>query len=168
MRFLLVVAIWVGIVGGLWGYISSRDSRREQVLAASPVNLSVEGQFALEITPTFSSEEDPFALKTADSSGSAFEVKLNGRAIETSSLELLRGQTIRLKHLDGILAGHNEIYVYASPPVSENSLEHGIRVKFFNDNVLIVDQTIWADQGALVSGTVSFSQPQNEEGSHDH
>jgi hypothetical protein len=168
MRFLMVVAIWIVIVGGLWSYISHRDAKRELIVAATPIDLSVEGNYALEITPTFSTEDDPFALKNSDNTTSSFEVKLNGNALDMSVLEFQRGETIRNAKVGGVLTGHNEIYVNASPPLSENTLEHGIRVKFYQDNALVVDRTVWADQGALVSGAISFNLSQTEEASHDH
>ena len=168
MRFLMVVAIWIVIVGGLWNYISHRDAKRELIVAATPIDLTVEGQYALEITATFTTEDDPFALKTSDNTASSFEVKLNGNALDMNVLEFQRGETIRNAKVGGVLTGHNEIYVNASPPLSENTLEHGIRVKFYQDNTLIVDKTVWADQGALVSGTISFNHSQTEEANHDH
>ena len=160
--------MWIVIVGGLWNYISHRDAKRELIVAATPIDLTVEGQYALEITATFTTEDDPFALKTSDNTASSFEVKLNGNALDMNVLEFQRGETIRNAKVGGVLTGHNEIYVNASPPLSENTLEHGIRVKFYQDNTLIVDKTVWADQGALVSGTISFNHSQTEEASHDH
>lgn len=168
MRFLLVVTIWVVIVGGLWSFISHRDTRRQQITANTPVDLSVEGQFAIEVTPTFSTEDDPFALTTSESTSPPFEVKINGTTIDMNVSEVLRGQTIRYENVVGVLAGHNEIYVTASPPLSENTLEHGIRVKLYEDSSLVVDKTVWAGQGAIVSGTISFSHSQKKEGNHDH
>jgi len=168
MRFFLVVAIWVVIVGGLWKYISHRDAQRELIVATTPIDLTVEGRFALEITPTFSTEDDPFALTTSENNASPFEVKLNGDVVDMRALEFQRGETIRKEKIAGVLTGHNEIYVNASPPLSENTLEHGIRVKIYQDDTLIVDKTVWADQGALVSGTISFNHSQTEEASHDH
>jgi hypothetical protein len=169
MRFLLVVTIWVVIVGGLWSYIDHRDHNRgEQVHAAVPVDLSVEARFAIEITPTFSVEEDPFALTTTDTSAPLLEVKLNGSEIDVDAKEVLRGKTIRQENVKGVLSGHNEIYVAGSPPLAENTLEHGIRVKLFGDSGLLVDQTVWAENGALVSGTITFRHLQNEEKSHVH
>jgi hypothetical protein len=167
MRFLLVVTIWVFIVGGLWSYVSHRDAKRQHIVADTPVDLSVEGQFAIEITPTFSTEKDPFALVTSDSS-STFEVKLNGAAIEFDTEDLLRGRTVRVADISGVLSGHNELLVTASPPLSENTMEHGIRVKFYEDSTLLVDKTLWTQQGALVSGTISFSHSNAKEDSHGH
>jgi len=168
MRFLLVVAIWIVIVGGLWKYISHRDAQRELIVATTPIDLTVEGQFALEITPTFSTEDDPFALTTSENNASPFEIKLNGDVVDMGALEFQRGETIRKEEITGVLTGHNEIYINASPPLSENTLEQGIRVKVYQDDSLVVDKTVWADQGALVSGTISFNHTQTEEASNDH
>lgn len=168
MRFLLVIAVWLVIVGGLWNYISHRDERRLQITAEAPMDLSVEGRFIIEVTSTFSTEDDPFALTSSDTAAQPLELKLNGTEIELAAQQVLRGQTIRHEDVAGVLSGHNEIYVTASPPVSENTLEHGIRIKLFEDTTLLVDHTVWAEQGALVSGTISFNHLQNEEVKHDH
>jgi hypothetical protein len=167
MRFFLVVIVWIVIVGGLWSYISYRDGKRLQYTAQAPVDLSVEGRFSIEITPTFSTEKDPFALTTADSSDAPLEIKLNGRALAIDAQEVQRGQTIRLENVTGMLAGHNEIFVYASPPLAESNLEHGVRLKVYEDTTVVVDETVWASEGALVSGTVSFSHLQKEGDQHD-
>lgn len=168
MRFFLVITIWVVIVGGLWSYIAHRDGKRLEATAQVPVNLSIEGSFSIELTPTFSTEDDPFALTTTDTPPSSLEVKLNGMALALDTQEILRGKTIRLDTLTGMLTGHNEIYIRASPPLSENALEHGVRLKVFENNTIIVDETLWAEQGALVSGTISFSHLQKEEGDNGH
>lgn len=168
MRFFLVISIWIVIVGGLWGYVSQRDAKRALIKAPTATNLAVEGLFSIEITPTFSLEEDPFALNTIDNPLPPIDVKLNGVALTLDTDDVVRGKTIRLGNVPGMLAGQNEIYINASPPISENTLEHGVRVKLFEDNDLVVDETIWAAQGALVSGTVSFSYKAKEEAGHDH
>ncbi len=168
MRFFLVFTIWVIIVGGLWSYISHRDGKRLRTKAPTPVDLTVEGHFSIEITPTFSTEKDPFALTTTDTSAVPLIIKLNGKALVLDVEEVQRGQTIRLDNVTGILAGHNEIYINASPPLAENSLEHGVRLKVFEESATVIDETLWASQGALVSGTVSFSHLQQKEDAHDN
>jgi len=168
MRFLLVLTIWIFIVGGLWSYISYRDDKRQQITASTPIDLSVDGQFSMEVTPTFSIEADPFSLTTSEASASSFEIKLNGNQIPIDAENVQRGQAIRHEDVTGILAGHNEIYIAASPPHSENTIEHGVRVKLYQDTTLLLDKTVWTSQGALLSETISFRHLQNEEGSHDH
>ena len=168
MRFLLVAAIWVVIVGGLWTYVAQRDHKREQIVAPVAADISVDQLFTIEVTPTFSIEEDPFALTTSTTDESSLELKLNGMTVEFDQSGIMRGQVIRLENVDGVLAGHNEIYVSASPPISESSMEHGIRVKLFDGSSLLVDETVWAEQGARVSGSVSYNHSQPQEASHDH
>ena len=168
MRFFLVFIIWVVIVGGLWGYIANRDARRLEAAPVAIADLSIEGEFAIELTPTFSTEEDPFALTTTKTNAPPLELKLNGTQLSLPTQEILRGETIRLETISGMLAGHNEIYVNASPPFSESTLEHGIRIRVLENEVSIADETIWAGQGALVSGTISFSHRKEKEKSHDH
>ncbi len=167
MRFLLVVAIWMVIVGGLWTYVAQRDQKREMIKPPVAADISVDGQFSIEVTPTFSIEDDPFALTTSPTDSASLEVRLNGMTIDVGQSEILRGQVIRMDGVDGVLAGHNEIYVSASPPVSESGMEHGIRVKFFDASSLLVDETVWAEQGGRVSGSVSYHHSQPEEDSHD-
>ena len=168
MRFFLVALIWVVIVGGLWGYISKRDARRLQAAPVELIDLSVSGNFAIEITPTFSTEQDPFALTTSQTETQPVDISLNGSPLVLPTQEIVRGEMIRLDSVPGVLAGHNEIYLSASPPLSENNLEQGVRIKVYEDSTLLVDDTVWAEQGALVSGTVSFSLKRQEGDDHAH
>ena len=168
MRFFLVALIWVVIVGGLWGYISNRDARRQQAAPVASIDLSVSGNFAIEITPTFSTEQDPFALTTSQTETQPVDISLNGSPLVLPTEELIRGEMIRLESVPGVLAGHNEIYLSASPPLSESNLEQGVRIKVYEDSTLLADDTVWAEQGALVSGTVSFSLKRQEGDDHGH
>ena len=168
MRFILVTIIWVVIVGGLWSYIANRDSRRLKAAPQPIADRSVEERFAIEITPTFSTEKDPFALTTSETTQKSLEIRLNSKVLPLSSQEVLRGEAIRLEDVAGMLTGHNEIYLSASPPISESTLEHGVRVRVFQNEDSIVDETIWSGQGALVSGTISFSYATEEEDGHGH
>ncbi|MBT8360962.1 MAG: hypothetical protein KJO32_08395 [Deltaproteobacteria bacterium] len=168
MRFILSIVIWFIFVGGLWLYISQRDASRQQTATVVPIAPSVVGNFSIEITPTFSTEKDPFALTTENADASSFELKLNGTPIVFPYDELQRGKAVVLENIEGLLNGHNEIYVKASPPLSENTLEHGIRIKLFEEDSLLVDKTIWSSQGALVSGTISFNHLVKKEDGHDH
>lgn len=168
MRFILSIVIWFVLVGGLWLYISKRDASKLQTATVVPIGLSVVGAFSIEITPTFSTEKDPFALTTDNAGASTLELKLNSNPIVFPSDELQRGKVVLLENIEGLLNGHNEIYVKASPPLSENTLEHGIRIKLFEEDSLLVDKTIWSSQGALVSGTISFNHLVKKEDGHDH
>lgn len=168
MRFFLVITIWVVIVGGLSGYISHRDGKRARAVAPPPVDRALEKQLSLELTPTFSTEQDPFALTTTEAPAAPLQVKLNGNEVVLNTGELLRGQTLRIDDVAGVLSGQNEVYISASPPLSEADFEHGVRLKVIDAGAVIVDETIWAARGALVSGSISFNLTATAEDGHDH
>lgn len=168
MRFFLVVAIWTIIVGGLWGYTSYRDAAVKNIVAAAPPDLTVSSYFTLLITPTFSIVEDPFALQVDTSSSSALEIMLNGEPLIFPADTFVRGTAVQLEKLEGVLAGHNEIYIKASPPISESSISHGVRLELFEGENQVLDKTIWGSGGALVSGTVNFSYSPAKEKDHEH
>lgn len=168
MRFLLSLIIWTVIVGGLFLYTSSRDAAVSRITAAVPVELDVEGNFTLEITPTFSTEKDPFALQVDDSDQQPLEVRLNGQKISLPEEEIVRGKTLRIENISGILKGYNEVYVKASPPLDESELDHGVRLHILQDEKSLASDTIWSGQGALVSGSLNFSYGDAKEESHDH
>ncbi len=167
MRFLLSLSIWIIIVGGLFVYTSSRDAAVSKIAPAVPVELAAEGDFSLEITPTFSTEKDPFALQIDDSNQQSIEVRLNGERIKLPEEEVVRGKTLRVDDLSGIVEGHNEVYVKASPPLAESDLNHGIRLHIIKDGKSLASDTIWSSQGSLVSGSLAFTYGDAEEASHD-
>ena len=168
MRYLLVIAIWIVIVGGMWMYTAQRDAAVPQAQAAIPVKLITDKRFTIEITPTFSIENDPFALQTGDTPATPLEVRFNGSPLALPYDTISRGATIRIVDLGGILEGQNEIFVKASPPVAENMLEHGIRIRLYADNNLLTDQTVWSSQGSLVMGSANFHYAAAQEDDHDH
>jgi hypothetical protein len=168
MRFLLVIAIWVVMVGGLSRYIAWRDRAVAAPVAELAAVRASAGEFSLEVTPTFSLEEDPFALQTGEAPVSALEVRLNGRPLAIAIDDMHRGRPFTLAALEGVQAGRNEIHVQASPPVAENSLVHGLRIRVIDRDAVLVDDTVWGGGGALVSGTVGFATMEKEAAGHDH
>lgn len=168
MRLILVVAIWIVIVGGMWTYVWQRDASVVGAATEAPVLELSSQQYSLEITPTFSMEEDPFALNTSDTGSEQLELRLNGNLVALTNIQLERGQAQLINNVKGVVNGHNEIYLKASPPVSQFMLNHGIRVRLLENGASIVDHTIWNSQGSLVSGTIAFETGLAEEDDHDH
>ena len=168
MRIVLVVIIWIVIVGGLWAYVWQRDAAVVNTIAEKPIVELAEQSYSLEITPTFSTEVDPFALDTSDANTETLEVRLNGNQIPVTGIQLERGLTRTIPTLDGVVKGHNEIYLKASPPLSQHTLNHGIRIRLFENDSPIADHTLWNSRGSLVSGTVSFEIGSVQEDDHDH
>lgn len=167
MRFLLVLAIWLVIVGGLYQYIAWRD-RAANVPAAGVAAVQISsGEITLEITPTFSLEEDPFALKSGEGGDTSLEIRLNGKLLAVSPADLQRGRPFAIAAANGILVGRNEIHVKASPPVAEGSLDHALRVRVIERDAVLTDHSLWSSGGAVISGAVGFDIREKEAG-HDH
>lgn len=167
MRFLLTILVWVVIVGGLWSYAKQREVAEASIVRQSPVFARVEDVYSLHLTPTFSIEPDPFALQTGERSGMAMELRLNGEAIAVNAENLQRGVPWGVEQVEGLIAGLNEIYLQASPPLDESGLEHGVRVQLVKGGVAVVDSTLWAAAGAQVSGTIHFELAA-QHGGHKH
>lgn len=167
MRFFLVVSIWIVFIGGLWLYVWKRDA---SIVASTDV-IRVEAvddrAYSVELTPTFSAEADPFALDDGASS-QAIELQLNGNTIDLSGFEFSRGQNVTIEKLSEVLMGHNELFLKASPPVSDVSINHGVRIRFLEDDSALLDETIWNNQGSLISGTINFKIESESEAAHDH
>ncbi|WP_028585343.1 hypothetical protein [Desulfogranum mediterraneum] len=167
MRFILTLLIWLVIIGGLWSYSRQRQAAEAEIVIRNPTLTLAKEVYSLKLTPTFSSEADPFALQTEDSGPVALELRLNGRLLPVPADQLNRGIPWTLEGVEGLVMGDNEIYLAASPPLSEGSLEHGMRVQLARAGVRVVDTTLWSSQGSLVSGTIHFALTAKEE-SHDH
>lgn len=169
MRFVVATAIWLIMVGGLWGYTQQRDAAVKKLSVAAPINMYTEDTLDLLVTATFAIEKDPFALDEEESADSGIEIRLNGNTIIVGPEEIVRGKVQKISSIGGVLRGHNEVYVKASPPVSESDLVHGIRIQVVENDVQIADHTIWNSAGSLVSGTVIFELGEGEKGKdHDH
>lgn len=156
MRFILTVVIWVVIVGGLWTYSRQREIAEAGIVREKPVITAIEEKYTLRLTPTFSVEKDPFALQVEGETGMGVDLRLNGSPVEVAADSLQRGIPWVLESVDGLVVGHNEIYLQASPPLVESEREHGVRVQLVKGGQAVVDRTVWGEQGALVSGTIHF------------
>jgi hypothetical protein len=167
MRFILTAVVWLVILGGLWSYTRQRAAAEAVVRYENPGVHEVAETYTLRLTPTFSLEPDPFALKTEDSPDTAIVLLLNGAAIPLEGHTLQRGETWTVEKVAGLVEGSNEIHVQASPPLSESELEHGIRIRLMKSGVAAVDTTVWSQQGSLVSGSIHFELQSTGE-AHDH
>ncbi len=168
MRFILTLLIWIVMVGGLWLYTWQRDAGLPDAPPEAKAVEQAQGRFTLEVTPTFTIASDPFALQLGSSSAPAIELRINGKPLSVPADTIQRGQVIDVGELAGLQAGFNEIYISASPPFEESMLDHGVRVRVLKDGVAITDQTLWAGNGAVVSGTAGFDILAGKDQHHDH
>jgi len=167
MRFFLSLIIWLVIVGGLFLYTWQRDAGLPHGPSIVEAAKHVEGDHLLEITPTFSVVKDPFALQSDTDKAALLELKLNGKNLDAPAGDMRRGEVIRVLELPGLQVGFNEFYISASPPIAENMLDHGIRLRLLDGSSVLLDDTIWASSGAVVSGTISFTLAAETDDEHD-
>ena len=159
MRFVLVTLIWIVFVGGLYTYTSYRaDISAAPAALPAALDTQVGARISLELTPTFSvsGTADPFARRSGTEPAAPLTVLVNGQSLKPLPDELRRGRPVMIETPSSLHVGTNEILVTASPPLADGSSAHGIRVRVLDGRRPIVDRTIWADGGALVSGVVSF------------
>ncbi len=168
MRFIITALIWLILIGGLSFYIQQRDSR---IIPKAQAQIAVElesAAFALEVTPTFGAEADPFALLDEGQRPATLLVRLGGQEIYRGEQSLARGETLRIEPLQGLVVGNNELFFEASPAFEESHLNHALRVRLLRGGVQQLDRTLWTEAGAKVSGTIDFSLEDAAEADHDH
>lgn len=167
MRFILTALIWLVLIGGLSFYIYQRDAR---IIPRAQAKVAVEvaaAGYLLEVTPTFGAEPDPFALQDDGQAPATLLVRLGGQDIYRGEQPLARAEVLRIEQVSGLVEGKNELYFEASPPFEEAHLSHALRVRLLRDGVEQLDQTLWADAGGKVSGTVIFTLEPTAEVGHD-
>jgi hypothetical protein len=169
MRPLIAVVIWVVLVGGLVLFVQSREA----VETAQSFRLvPVQGTYALEITPTFAAEPDPFALRVEDEEQpSALTVKLNGKEVLRLTDRVDAGASIRVEPLRGLVEGGNELYLEANPPTKEAGRSHAVRVRVLRDGIPLSDRSFWSGQGSKIATTLRVNTipgGQQEEDGHAH
>jgi hypothetical protein len=164
-RLLLSALVWLLTIGGLSLYLHWRDTRATVPVIAIQTE-AAEAVYALELTPTFAGEPDPFALQTGTAPVTALLVRLGPNEVLRSN-QLPRGRVLRIEPLPGLVVGDNEVYVEASPPADEAELAHALRVRVLQGTRELVDQTLWAPPGGIISAPVRFTLPAEEEDVHD-
>ncbi len=149
-------------------YTWQRDANLPDGPVISAPVKKIQGEYTLEITPTFSIEDDPFALQSDTQKTDTVELRLNGQLIQLPDEAVSRGSVIKLDDIPELSVGFNEFFISAGPPISEINLDHGIRLRLLEGENILVDDTIWAANGARVSGTVSFKISIEKDHDHDH
>ena len=166
MRFLLVAAIWLVLVGGLSLYTWQRDRLKPPPLAAETVTGVSPELYALEVTPEFTTAGDPFALRGDSAESATLLVRTANRELFRSDQPVAAGMTQSVHPLPGLVLGRNEIYVRAVPPLDEQQ-DHALRVRILQGEKVLLDQTVRGEKGAVVAGTLSFELKEKGEGSHE-
>jgi hypothetical protein len=172
MRVLVAVIVWVFFIGGLSLYINNRD-----FADYSPNNLfefqQVEQVYALEVTPSFILESDPFAL-TMDiqNSSPALLIRLGEHELLNISAPVTTAETFKIEPLHSLIVGQNEIYVEATPPTNHFSTYNALRIRILKNGYPFEEKTLWSPPGTKVAGTFQFTLETDDndfsEEKHDH
>ena len=167
MRFALVAFIWLGLVGGFALYSHERQRRQPAPVAEAVSHAAPEEAYTLELTPSFATASDPFALQGEPGVSATLVARLGERELFRSDRPLAAGVTVAVHPVPGLVAGANEIYVRAVPPHGE-VLDHALRVRLLQGRRVVLDETLWGEKGASVSGAVPFTLTPGQEAGHGH
>lgn len=165
MRFFLVAAIWLVLVGGLALYTYQRDRMQHAVVAAEPVREAQGESLTLELTPSFTTSADPYALEGRDAKATVL-VRAADRELFASDNPIPAGVTRTVHPVQGLVLGLNEIYVRAVPPQGE-AKDHALRVKLLRGGEVLLDRTLWGEKGAVVAGSIPFELKESGGGVHE-
>jgi len=167
MKFALVAAIWLILVGGLSLYTWQRDRLQPAPVAAETVREAPMEALALEVTPGFATAADPFALRGDPAAAATLLVRVADRELYRSDQPLPAGVTLSVHPVPGLVLGRNEIYLRAVPPHGE-ALDHAVRVRLLQGGRVVLDRTLWGEKGAVVTGTLPFELAAAGEANHGH
>jgi hypothetical protein len=168
MRFVLTALAWLILVGGLSLYIHERDRRPPAEILTPAVEAAAMEDYTLEITPTFSTAADPFALQGEPAAATTLLVRQGEKEIYRAEQSLEAGVTVSVHPVAGLTMGRNELYLQANPPLGHIPRDHAVRVRLLQGNRVVLDETLWGENGASVSGTILFSLSEPEKDGHDH
>ena len=170
MRLFAAAIISICLLGGLSVYIHLKAQWRPAAPSYEPPPAA--GVYALEITPSFSPERDPFAQDVDDTQDAPaiLRVSLGGRVLVAEGGAIEAGKVIRVDAVEGIQVGKNHFLLVAAVPDDKLTGSHAVRIRILRDGVQVADQTVWSEPGHPVSGEVTLVvAPFDEvEESHDH
>ena len=171
MRLFAAAIISVGLLGGLSAYMHVKAQWRTAAPAYEPP--AAAGIYSLEVTPSFSTEHNPFALDIGDGSNAdtaSLSVSLGERILLSKSGPIAAGEIVRVEAIDGIVVGKNELLVKVSVPLNKLSRSHAVRIRILRDGIQVADTTLWSEPRQPVSGVVTLEVAAAEEieESHDH
>lgn len=157
MRILTSMLIWVVLVGGMALYMKQRTTV-EAVAGYRPE--AAPGVFRLEATLSFTAAPDPFALDPGDDNGLVvLRVRVNGVEAISQRESVAAGSILSIEPAPGLIAGMNEFYVEASPPIEESDRPHAVRVRVFRNGDALAEHTLWSAPGGRIAGVFDLELP---------
>lgn len=174
MRLFAAAIISIGLLGGLSAYMHVKAQWRTAAPTYEPP--AAAGIYSLEVTPSFSTEHNPFALDVGDGDGdgdvdaASMSVSLGKRVLLAKSGSIVAGEVVRVDAIEGIAVGMNELLLKVPVPLDKLSRSHAVRIRILRDGVQVADETLWSEPGQPVSGkvTLEVAAAEEVEEPHDH
>jgi hypothetical protein len=167
VRPILAILVWILILGGVAGYLQTRDDRRA-VAEFRPT--AAAGHFTLEFVSTTELEPDPFAVRAfPDEKPTSLILKVNGEQVLAKNGNLEPGTPLRLENVQGLTEGQNELYLEANPPLESAGRAHAYRITIKRDGGTIAEETLWSEPGLRLATSLSLNiPPADREAKTDH
>lgn len=155
MRPMVAVLIWVVLVGGFTLYVNTREPvKTVQAIG----HRTAEGAYALEITPSFAAEPDPFALRAdRETEAPAVVLMVNGKEVLRIVQRIEPGIPIRVEPVPGLVQGDNEFSIEANPPLTATRMAHAVRVRLLHDERTIAERSFWSEPGSRIAETFQIN-----------
>jgi len=158
MRPWLALMVAAAILGGLQAYMSLRP--RAAVPAEVQAAQAAAGRFRVQLVATSALGPDPFALEP--SQALALELLLRGEAVHRRTQPLAAGEPVVLEGVRGLVSGGNEFFIAAHPQDAESPVPLAVRLRILRDERVVAEQTLWAEAGEPVRGTVRLELPRQD------
>jgi hypothetical protein len=168
LRIVWAAVIWVVFTGGLMTYMLQRGSAAKTPV--DPVEIeAAQGVYTIVVTTTFEAQPDPFALTVGDDTPAALQIRMGSRILLHKEEGIVPGQPMRVTIDDGLVKGANELFIEASPPLDSADRAQAVRLQVFRDDMMVVQDTFWADPGGKISKTFRFDiEDRHKDTEHDH
>ncbi len=154
MKFILTVAVWIVTAGIVFFFFAYRGSENTE---SGHTQFYAEREITIDITTTFSTGEDPFALDIG-AKQKGFTVLLDGKKIYETDSGVTKGVPVELKAA-GAAAGKHEITVNASP-VSDGGV-NAVRIRALIDGNVVSEDTQWFEDGQEIVAALRFETGKN-------
>jgi hypothetical protein len=92
----------------------------------------------------------------------ALELLLRGEAVHRRPQPLAAGEPVVLDGVRGLVAGGNEFFIAAYPQDAESPVPLAVRLRILRDERVVAEQTLWAERGEPVRGTVRLELPRQD------
>lgn len=164
MRPIIALALSAGILLGVKVYLEFAASARGGRVGVVVPETAAHGKFSVEITLTFDAQADDFSLEPV-----AAVLRLQDKTLLRREGLIPAGESLQIDDVPGLVEGVNEFYFECTPKDDGRQIARAVRLRVKRDDVVVADQTLWADAGQTPRGVISMDVPVTPSAkAHDH